>query len=208
MRIRNTILTVIFLIFQIIIIMAQNTDMGSVVIPYNTVEIPPNNGSWYLCSQAATKYVSYSVRVVNDTWPLTDPEFGTKKEGYNVPLLTAPNEGIIAQILYTSSPKFVPSLSCYMNFVTECDQDAGNYLMKDNETYCLDLVNPAPEAQRANVTVSFNQSVFEHPFTSDNKPGGNSALGTHNNASLLEFSFINSFLSIIIYMLVFGFGIL
>src|SRR5688572_6634835 len=56
----------------------------------------------------------YSVRVVDDTWPLTEPEFGTKKEGYNVPLLTAPNEGFTAQILYTSSSKFVPSLSCYM----------------------------------------------------------------------------------------------
>jgi hypothetical protein len=32
--------------------------MGSVIVPYNTVEIPPNNGTWYLCSQAPTKYVS------------------------------------------------------------------------------------------------------------------------------------------------------
>ena len=88
-----------------------------------------------------------------------------------------------------------------MNFVTSCDQDAGNYLMKDNETYCLNLVNPAPKIQRVNVTVSFKNSVFEYPFTSDNKPGGNSVPITHNSASLLEFSFSSTLLSIIIYML-------
>lgn len=90
-----------------------------------------------------------------------------------------------------------------MNFVTECDQDAGNYLMKDNEIYCLELVNPAFETQRANVTVSFTNSVFENSFTSDNKPGGNSRT-THNSATLLEFSFINLFSLLIIHMLVIG----
>ncbi|GBC09614.1 hypothetical protein RclHR1_00090048 [Rhizophagus clarus] len=205
MKIKNIIiLAVTFLIFQIININAQNI-LGSVIIPYKTVEIPPNNGTWYLCSQAPTKYVSYSVRIVNNTWPLTEPEFGTEKGGYNVPLLTAPNEGIVAQIVYTSSYKFVPSLSCYMNFVTECDQDAGNYLMKDNEVYCLELINPVSETQRANVTVSFTNSVFESPFTSDNKPGGNSPPGTtHNSATLLEFSFINLFSLLVIHMLVIG----
>lgn len=147
-------------------------------------------------------FLGYSVRVVDNTWPLTEPEFGTKKEGYNVPLLTAPKEGIVAQIVYTSSFKFVPSLSCYMSFVTECDQDAGNYLMKDNEVYCLVLVNPASEAKHANVTISFTNSVFENPFTSDDKPGGNSPPGTHNSATLLEFSFINLFLLLVIHMLV------
>jgi hypothetical protein len=89
-----------------------------------------------------------------------------------------------------------------MNFVTECDQDAGNSLMKDNEIYCLVLLNPASEAQRANVTVSFNNSVFENPFTSDNKPGGNSPPGIHNGATLLELGFINLFLLLVIHMLV------
>ncbi|CAI2187497.1 13658_t:CDS:2, partial [Funneliformis geosporum] len=168
-------------------IAAQNI-VGSVIFPYKTVEVPQNNGTWFLCSEEPTKYVSYSVRVVNSAYPLTEPEFGTKKERYNVPLLTAPTEGITAQILYTSYYRFVPTLSCYMNFVTMCDQDVGNYLLKDNEHYCLVLTNPAPGVQRVNVTISFNNSVFENAFTSDNKPGGNSISRTLSRDSLLEFS--------------------
>jgi len=90
-----------------------------------------------------------------------------------------------------------------MKFVTMCDQDAGNYLMKDNETYCLVLINPAPEVQRVNVTVSFNSSVFEFPFTSDNKPGGNSASET-----LYSISLSNILLAIFGCILVFGFEVL
>jgi len=90
-----------------------------------------------------------------------------------------------------------------MKFVTMCDQDAGNYLMKDNETYCLVLINPAPEVQRVNVTVSFNSSVFEFPFTSDNKPGGNSASET-----LYSISLSNILLAIFDYILIFGFEVL
>ncbi|CAG8630351.1 3_t:CDS:2 [Funneliformis mosseae] len=187
MKIQNVILITSLLILQIICITSQNI-VGSVIFPYNTVEVPQNNGTWFLCSEEPTKYVSYSVRVVDGTLPLTEPEFGTKKEGYNAPLLTAPHEGITAQIRYTSSYRFLPSLSCYMNFVTLCDQDTGNYLMKDNEYYCLVLMNPAPVVQRVNVTVSFNSSVFDSAFTSDNKPGGNSVSRTLSRDSLLEFS--------------------
>ncbi|CAI2171000.1 11412_t:CDS:2 [Funneliformis geosporum] len=187
MNINTVILITTLLILQNLSIAAQNI-VGSVIFPYKTVEVPQNNGTWFLCSEEPTKYVSYSVRVVNSAYPLTEPEFGTKKERYNVPLLTAPTEGITAQILYTSYYRFVPTLSCYMNFVTMCDQDVGNYLLKDNEHYCLVLTNPAPGVQRVNVTISFNNSVFENAFTSDNKPGGNSISRTLSRDSLLEFS--------------------
>ncbi|CAG8459864.1 1988_t:CDS:2 [Scutellospora calospora] len=152
----------------------SNLTIPSLIVPYNTVEVPPNNGTWAICSNNATKYISYSVKVVNGSYPIT-PGYGTTSPGTSSPLPTAPEVGIIARIQYANTFKFIPSLSCYLQFVTECDQDTGNIPIQDNEKYCLDIINSGPKSQIVNITISFTKSsVFGGGgFTSANKPGGN-----------------------------------
>ncbi|CAG8463446.1 17184_t:CDS:2 [Cetraspora pellucida] len=145
----------------------SNFTVPSVIVQYNTVDVPSNNGTWSICS-------SYSVKVVDNSFPIT-PGYGNSTSGFSSPLVTAPVVGIIAQIRYANSLKFIPSLSCYQQFVISCDQDTGNIPIQDNENYCLDIINSTPNSQRVNVTISFTQSsVFEGGgFTSANRPGGN-----------------------------------
>ncbi|KAF0424056.1 hypothetical protein F8M41_006641 [Gigaspora margarita] len=152
----------------------SNITVPPLIVPYNTVEVPPNNGTWTICSSNATKDLSYSVKVVNNTYSIT-PNYGNSTSGASSPLVTAPNIGIIARIRYANAFKFIPSLSCYLQFVITCNQDTGNIPIQDYGNYCLDIINPAPNSQIVNVTISFTKSsVFENGgFTSANRPGGN-----------------------------------
>ncbi|CAG8707246.1 10842_t:CDS:2, partial [Racocetra persica] len=152
----------------------SNFTTPPVTVPYNTVDVPPNNGTWTICSNESTRYISYSVKVVDSIFPIT-PGYGKTTPGTSSPLATAPQVGIAARIRYANAQKFIPSLSCYLQFTISCDQDTGNIPVRDNDNYCLDIINPASSSQRVNVTASFTKSsVFEGGgFTSANQPGGN-----------------------------------
>nr|CAG8636030.1 4251_t:CDS:2 [Entrophospora candida] len=152
-------------------------------IPYNTVQISPNNGTWTLCSEQATKYVSYSLRVVNDSFPIT-PNYGISRPGQEQPLLLTSKVGVISLVAYSSNTKFISSLSCYRDYVMKCDQNTGAIPIKDSDNYCLVIWNSSVDLQYVNVSLSFNESVFNNNFTSPNKQGGNNVPIDDNNNSL------------------------
>ncbi|CAG8527986.1 15884_t:CDS:2, partial [Acaulospora colombiana] len=161
----------------------NSTTPGPVIYPYNTVLVPPNNGTWQICSQENTNYVSYSLRVVDDSSPIT-PNYGTTNDSQLSPNPTAPTVGVVARIIYSNGLEFVPSLSCYNEIIKECDQDTGKILMEDKDKYCLQIINPGQLSQKVNVTVSFTSTVFKDGgFTSANRPGGNAKPLNNSNSS-------------------------
>ncbi|CAJ0768335.1 2497_t:CDS:2, partial [Entrophospora sp. SA101] len=163
--------------------MTQLSTTDILRIPYNTVQISPNNGTWTLCSEQATKYVSYSLRVVNDSFPIT-PNYGISRPGQEQPLLLTSKVGVISLVVYSSNTKFISSLSCYRDYVMKCDQNTGAIPIKDSDNYCLVIWNSSVDLQYVNVSLSFNESVFNNNFTSPNKQGGNNVPIDDNNNSL------------------------
>ncbi|RHZ49957.1 hypothetical protein Glove_508g80 [Diversispora epigaea] len=148
-------------------------DPAPLINPYKTVQVPINNGTWKVCAESLTKYISYSIRVVNGNVPVT-PDFGTTDFGLPTRIPTAPTVKVLARVMYSDGLKYIPSLSCYKEFITKCDQDTGKLLIHEPDLYCLQLINPGPFPQKVNVSVSFISTVFKDGgFTSPNLPGGN-----------------------------------
>ncbi|CAG8454497.1 10538_t:CDS:2 [Acaulospora morrowiae] len=168
-----------------------------VIYPYNTVQVPSNNGTWQICAQGNTTYVSYSIKVVSDSSPLT-PDYGTTNYGQPSPIPSAPTVGVVVRVVYSDGLRFIPSLSCYSDIVTECDQDTGTISIKDSDGYCLQIINPGPLDQKVNVTVSFNSTVFKNKFTSENKPGGNSKHLTDHSDSGASVNYKSTFGALVI----------
>ncbi|CAG8432789.1 522_t:CDS:2 [Diversispora eburnea] len=148
-------------------------DPAPLISPYKTIQIPINNGTWQICAQNLTKYISYSIRVINENIPVT-PDFGTTNSGLSTRIPTAPTVKVLARVMYSNGLKYISSLSCYKEFITKCDQDTGKLLIHEPDQYCLQLKNPGPYPQKVNVSVSFISTVFKDGgFTSPNIPGGN-----------------------------------
>ncbi|GBC01575.1 hypothetical protein RclHR1_04240005 [Rhizophagus clarus] len=155
----------------------QPVDLGAVKIPYKTAKVPPNNGTWKFCSDTTTKYVSYSVRLVPDSTPIT-PGFGITTVGKS-PSTLGIGKGFVTELVNFSS--FVSSLSCYESIVMSCDQDTGKIPIKTPAKYCLLVTNPFSNSQTINVAFSGTDTVFEKGgFTSPNDSGGNDKLFNYN----------------------------
>ncbi|CAG8638190.1 10797_t:CDS:2, partial [Acaulospora morrowiae] len=158
-------------------------ELGPVIVPYRTVIVPPNNGTWVICSDVNTDYVSYSVRVTSDRSISLDKSCGQSYLG--LPSSTFKNiRGVTAAVishsdvnLFTSHKldfTFVPSLSCIYSVVLTCDQDTGNIFIDQPDKYCLGVTNPTGIEQKVKVAVDFKNTVFSKGgFTSPNQPGGN-----------------------------------
>jgi len=119
---------------------------------------------------------------VNDSFPIT-PNYGTSRLGQEQLISLMPKVGVITLVTYSSNTKFIPSLSCYKSYVTRCDQDAGAIPIQDPDNYCFVVWNSGIYLQYANVSLSFNESVFNRNFTSPNKQGGNDVPVDYNNNS-------------------------
>ncbi|PKY46794.1 hypothetical protein RhiirA4_461763 [Rhizophagus irregularis] len=166
----------------------QPVDLGAVTVPYKAAKVPPNNGTWKFCSDTSTKYVSYSVRIVPDSTPIT-PGFGIATPG-KVQSTLGVGKGISAQLESPSGFSFIDSLSCHEKIVTVCDQDTGNIPIGTAAKYCLSVTNPFSNPQTINVAFSGSDTVFEKGgFTSPNKSGGNNK--PFSSASIIKIYDLN-----------------
>ncbi|RIA88458.1 hypothetical protein C1645_826317 [Glomus cerebriforme] len=172
----------LFLSLSVISVFSQEqpVSLGAVTLPYKTAVVPPNNGTWQICSSSITIYVSYSVRVVPDSTPIT-LGFGTSTPG-NFTSNLGIGKGIVTDLEDSADTINIPSLSCLDQIVLACDQDTGNIPIESYKVYCLVVSNPFTNAQTINVAFSGTDTVFEKGgFTSPNKSGGNTE--TFNNAT-------------------------
>ncbi|CAG8745264.1 4424_t:CDS:2, partial [Funneliformis mosseae] len=129
-------------------------------------EVPPFNGSWYLCSSINTDYISFSMRVLEDqTTPVTEGFPGKTLVGrppkplpkYRPALLAfqLSYEGVVEYSNTTnevSKFEYIPSLSCYEKPVQQCDQDVGDLPLEFKESQCLLLENPTGIPVRFNLS--------------------------------------------------------
>jgi len=128
---------------------------------------------------------------VNDSFSIT-PNYGTSRSGQEQLIPLAPKVGVITLVTYSSNTKFIPSLSCYKSYVTKCDQNTGTVPIKDPDNYCFVVWNSGMDSQYVNVSLSFNESVFNSNFTSPNKQGGNDIpIDDNNNSSNTDNRLIN-----------------
>ncbi|CAI2175708.1 3002_t:CDS:2 [Funneliformis geosporum] len=163
----------------------QPEDLGAVIQPYQTANVPPNNGTWRICGKTKTKSVSYSVRVVPDSTLIT-PGFGIESKGIPVgktPITPLTGSGILTFVASSDSAidisnhstfyRYIPSLSCETATI-KCDQDTGKVLIESFDIYCLVVKNIFTNPQKINVAFSDSDTVFKNGgFTSPNKSGGN-----------------------------------
>ncbi|GBC27594.2 hypothetical protein GLOIN_2v1560922 [Rhizophagus irregularis DAOM 181602=DAOM 197198] len=92
----------IALIITVLLAFQVNGIYGDSDIYMGIAEVPPYNGSWYLCSSFNTDYMSFSVKVLDDqTTPVTEGLPGKTSNSFT----------------------YIPSLSCYEKPVQACDQD-------------------------------------------------------------------------------------
>ncbi|RGB22956.1 hypothetical protein C1646_775230 [Rhizophagus diaphanus] len=191
----------LFLSSLVISVFSQEppVDLGAVTVPYRTAKVPPNNGTWKFCSDTTTKYVSYSVRIVPDSTPIT-PGFGIATPG-KAPSTLGVGKGIVAELENSSGSRFISSLSCHEKIVTVCDQDTGNIPISTAAIYCLSVTNPFSNPQTINVAFSDSDTVFEKGgFTSPNKSGGNNK--PFSSASIISSNIYLMFTCLILYFLI------
>ncbi|CAG8599147.1 13754_t:CDS:2 [Funneliformis mosseae] len=177
----------LFLSFLFISVLSQSpsqppVDLGAVVEPYQTANVPANNGTWRICGKTKTKSVSYSVREVPDSTLIT-PGFGIESKGIPVGKTPLTGNGIVTFVATSDNSinianhstiyRYVPSLSCE-TVVTKCDQDTGNILIEFSDIHCLVVKNTFSNPQKIKVAFSESVTVFQNGgFTSPNKSGGN-----------------------------------
>ncbi|CAG8772715.1 9206_t:CDS:2, partial [Funneliformis caledonium] len=143
-------------------------------------EVPPFNGSWYLCSSINIDYISKffneSFRRSNDSSNGRIP--GKTLVGRPPKSLPKYKPALLAfQLSYEDVVEYsnitnevtkfdyIPSLSCYVKPVQQCDQDVGDLPLEFKESQCLLLENPTGIPVRFNLSVSFTETVFVQEFT-------------------------------------------
>ncbi|CAB4445120.1 unnamed protein product [Rhizophagus irregularis] len=191
----------IALIITVLLAFQVNGIYGDSDIYMGIAEVPPYNGSWYLCSSFNTDYMSFSVKVLDDqTTPVTeglpgkavpgDPPMPLPKFRPALNVFQLTYNALMTYIGKTSdSFTYIPSLSCYEKPVQACDQDVGDLPLEFKESQCLLLTNPTATPVRFNASVSFIKSVFNQTFTSPEIPGGTSNSQAVSSAMNYKFKY-------------------
>jgi hypothetical protein len=113
------------------------------------------------------------MRIADPESPVTE-DFGntyTFSGNLKTPFTGKVGKGFFIEIQSTQNN--VPGLACGIfgkQVSYGCDRDVGNGYISHKRNWCLFIINPFANMQKADVAVSFTESVFKVPFSSPNPP--------------------------------------